>query len=577
MGVLINVNWRVGIRGTTTVGWPLTPSCYVQVADMALELRKAGFSAVLFAPFTKGSAGQDSAGYDLYDPYDIGSKVQPYDYARTAFGTADELRAAIATLHAEGLGVYGDMVLHQYLGGDAKGNYTPIGADGKSRIGRFPKTDSCFVGAPPRVGVDDVPDQNGNFAFGDMASYQHSEPAGYMHDGAVAAALWIQRATGIDGWRIDDAKGTYAPVIFDLLHEAELLQTYAFGEYFDGAPGPVANWVRGYMRDRCGVMDFATKFNIGNICNNNSRVWMGQLSNIGYCIQDAAHAVTFIESADSDTSAGQQTVWNKILGYAVMLTFPGYPMVYYKDWQIAADCYGLKRAINNLVWIHENLAQGEFVVRLDDEEQVFVHERLGFGSAPGCLCAFNNDQFNAYTRTVQTSFGPHAQVHEYTGNGSYDDIWTDDQGRLTFTVPRNNNGASYLVFAHPHQAPAFAPPAMSTTQVFQGALDLDIMPLPGDGTLLIGAVTCATGSRLSIEFTPAETQWGNLVTLRLSVLDPAGEEIAWLDFDDQGEATQLLSATIAAGGPHRLQAVTTGMPPDGTDFALLVDYMGVTG
>jgi hypothetical protein len=58
-------------------------------------------------------------------------------------------------MHACGLDVYADVVLHQYYGGN-NGTYKYLGADGKTQNGRFPKLPPCFVGPPPRVPVDPV-------------------------------------------------------------------------------------------------------------------------------------------------------------------------------------------------------------------------------------------------------------------------------------------------------------------------------------------------------------------------------------------------------------------------------------
>ena len=273
-------------------------------------------------------------------------------------------------------------------------------------------------------------------------------------------------------------------------------------------PAPIRrswNWVHGYMQGRAACLDFGFHFNVGNICNNNSHSWMGALSQIGYCNVDPAHAVTFVESADTDNSIGQQIIWNKILGYAIMLTFPGYPVVYYRDWSTDPGCYGLKPQINNLIWIYEHFANGAFVPRLDDNPQVFVHERTGYQELPGCLCGFNNDQWHAHTATVQTQWPPNTHITRYTGNYNTD-IWTDWEGRATFTLPKNINGMGYLVFAIWIDPPAFAPPPLSTTQTFFGAADL-ITPPAKDGLAVVGKVWIAAGSPISATLAADQTGW----------------------------------------------------------------------
>ena len=570
MGVMLNTNYRVWQDYAERVGWPApTPEqplwCYERIARSTREYREAGFTAVLLPPFTKGASGVHSDGYDKFDDYDIGFKDQCFGVP-TAFGTAEMLRRCIASIHACEMQAYGDLVLHQY-GGGAEGVYRPLGADGVSPNGRFPKHPSCFVGAPPRVPVDPVPDGVGNFAFGDMAAYVNATPAGYMRTGAIEAAGWLTRTTGVDGWRIDDVKGTNAAMVRDLLQSDALRGMWAMGEYFDSSVRALSNWVDTAMQRRAAVLDFGFKFDVGNICNNNSRIWMGQLAAVGFCSVDPAMAVTFVESADTDGSPGEQTIWNKMLGYAIMLTFPGYPSVYYRDWSTDPGCYGLKVRINNLIWIHENLAQGDFVPRLDSDPQVFVHERTGAGGRPGCVCAFNNDQWRAYTRTVQTGFGPNQELHEYTGNGSGAAVRTDGQGQLTFTVPRNDNGMSYLVFGRPMGDVAFGWQAQATTQTFFGAADLDIPPLR-DGAATVGRVWCAAGTSLSATLVPGREGWNAASTIRLDVLDPAQRRVQPRLDDAAGN----LTVGIVATGWHTLRVTGSGLPPEGRAFELRVTY-----
>ena len=53
------------------------------------ELAEAGYSSLWLPPPTKGSGGL-SIGYDLWDPFDLGSKDQR-NTVRTRYGTEEEL------------------------------------------------------------------------------------------------------------------------------------------------------------------------------------------------------------------------------------------------------------------------------------------------------------------------------------------------------------------------------------------------------------------------------------------------------------------------------------------------------
>ena len=547
------------------VGWPYAaPFAYERITGDAAEYRAAGFTAINFPPSCECGGGTQSDGYDLKNNY---------SYRNTAFGTEEMLRQAIAVVHANGMQAYGDLVLHQY-GGYPNGTYP---------TGRFPKHPTCFSVESTKGGVpsDPVPNEQGNYSFGDMACYYTSTPDGYMYEGAIAAAQWQTDTLGYDGYRIDDVKGTYVGVVRDLVKSQP--GKFFFGEYFDGEPGNISYWVNYDMQHTCSVLDFAFKFNVTDICNNNSNSWMGALSYIGWCQSDASTAVTFMESADTDTTPGEQCVWNKILGYAIMLTFPGYPRVYYRDWSTDENCYGLKDKINNLIWIHENLAQGEQVVRLGDDPQVFVHERLGYGGAPGCLAAFNNDQWNDYTRSVQTNFGSNQRVHEYTGNGGYyDDLWTDDAGVLTFTVPRNDNGMSFLIFGIPGvEGRSFTDAPIVTKQMIEGAADLakdgGLAPVTDAGLTISPRLWVAADTVLGLALAPDMAGWGNAVELSLTVTAPDGIVLDTLAFDSQGEASQGMTVRTTAAGWHTLTLAGSGLPAAGTGFKITATYMAPKG
>jgi alpha-amylase len=80
----------------------------------------------------------------------------------------------------------------------------------------------------------------------------------------------------------------------------------------------------------------------------------------------------------------------------------------------------LSHWLDNLIWIHEHLASGQTITRFLDDK-VIVLNRTG---SPGLLTALNFDTLNARPITCDTSFGPQALLHDYTGR--HVDIRTDD-------------------------------------------------------------------------------------------------------------------------------------------------------
>ena len=171
MGIALDVNWRYWDTTTLsdTVGWPQPTVAepywaYQRIAKDCAEYRAVGFSVVRLPPSCECASGIFSGGYDLWNNYSI---------ENTAFGTGDMLRQCVASIHANGMQAYGDLVLHQYDGGP--GNvYEYPGSDPKIRKWPVSQTPSCFIGPAPGVAADPVPDSTDNFGFGAMASYLNS-------------------------------------------------------------------------------------------------------------------------------------------------------------------------------------------------------------------------------------------------------------------------------------------------------------------------------------------------------------------------------------------------------------------
>ncbi len=578
MGVLMHALYRqMGPDGQKIVvpapidpHTPHAPWWWDHLANQAAQLRSCGFSAILLPPVCKTASGAapDADGYGLYDNYDLGSKNQVYNIP-TRYGDHDRLRRMIAVMHACGIDVYADVVMHQYDGGD-NGSYRYLGADGKTLNGRFPKHPSCFVGNPPRVEVDPVANPQGNFGFGDMASYINSTPHGYMLDGAIAAANWLTRTLDVQGYRIDDVKGMAVQAVREVLDSESMAGRFAVGEYFDGNPAALQWWTWGSgMAGRCQVFDFTLHWTIQAMCNNSSNWWMGGLQGAGYIAIDPMHAVTFVDNPDTDLSYGENVIWNKLLGYALILTAEGYPAVYYKDYSTDAGCYGLKHWIDNLIWIHENLAFGNTLTRWGNDPQVYVFERQGY---PGLLVALNNDQSNAYTRTVETSFGPNVQLHDYTGK--HPDIWTDGGGKATFSVPRNVNGQSYLCFSRVGYAQGFALECRTTTQSFYGAADLDLGPAPNGRAVVAGRIYCQGGTAVHVDFAPDTANWTAESEIELQLIESDGTTLARKTYT-RSSMHDPCDARAAKTGWLSFQVTGRGLETAGASFELSVTYTGV--
>jgi alpha-amylase len=446
---------------------------YLHGCEQAQEFAQAGFTDLLTPPMWKG--GSMGGGYDPYNHYDIGG------FGPTRFGSREHLQMFAAMLKANGIRMHNDNVLAHMDGGQDGGYTYSYRSSGGAGMGRFPKDRRCFVG--PNVPRDNVAAPGSDFAylFGRQLSYysgyygdgQGLNGRGYVLRNMVDALDWLYRALELAGGRFDNTKSMDPSVIRTILTSKAMNNTFGVGEFYDGNPDTLGWWCfDSGIQGRSSAFDYTLYFQLRDMCMNASRWDMRRLVGAGFCHRANYNAVTFAENHDTDTG-GSPIIWNKVQAYAVIMTFPGLPCVYYKDWSDDKGCYNLKKYINNLMWIRRILAGGATAWRFSDQ-QAIVYERLGYGDQPGVLVGINNDSNNGWRQvTVQTHWGPNTRLHDYSGHG--DDKWTDWQGKVTIWLPPNDNGRGYVCYAPDgYQGRKIPVNNWGTTQVFEGHPQLDI-------------------------------------------------------------------------------------------------------
>ena len=565
MGVLLQAGYR---RASGSVPSPAdgdasVPWWWDHLAGQAHALRLAGFTAVLLPPALKTASGANSGadGYGVYDDYDLGNKDQKFSVP-TRFGSKERLQRCVAVMRANGLDVYADTVPHQRSGGDDF-VYRYPGADGAANQGRFPKHAECFV---PNVPRDPIAGPVGDdFAFGDELAPLNGRPPGYVINGLTDAGDWMTRALDVQGYRVDDVKGLAVDFVRHWLNSKAMAGRFAVGEYFDGNPQTLNWWVwTSGMGGRCQLFDFSLRFTLAGMCAQPSRWDMRQLERAGLIGVSAGQAVTFVENPDTDRN--EPIAANKLLAYAHILTAEGYPCVFYRDYSPDPDCYGLKPQLDNLIWIHENLAFGSTTTRFIDY-QSFVYERTGY---PNLLVGLNNDAGGWRSVTVATGFGAHTQLHDYTGQAG--DVWTDGNGNATISLPPNNSGRGYVAFSRIGYGQGFAAPNWSVTQSFDGATDLDIPPLTAERAITVGRVWCRAGAAITVHYLPVGAPGGQL---RIEVDD--SHQHAVLDTAVSAGRAATMHAVTARGGWHSVVVTGSQLPPGAHAFRLDVTYSAPPG
>jgi alpha-amylase len=221
-------------------------------------------------------------------------------------------------------------------------------------------------------------------------------------------------------------------------------------------------------------------------------------------------------------------------------------------------------SLDNLIWVHEHLANGGTITRFLDDT-VIVLNRTG---QPGLLTGLNFDTFNARTITCATSFGANVHLHDYSGH--HHDIFTDGGGNATFTIPSNafNSGRSYVCFSRigldaPHHVHR-----RSTTQTIFGATDLDVMPA-GNGARTAGCITADRNTGLTLTVRLNRHGWSGNSHVRVQVNDPHGHAV--IDHDCKNAVTTMKGNTDTAG---EYVFVLTGqqLPDAGSSYEIDVTY-----
>jgi alpha-amylase len=519
------------------------------LAIRAHSLAAAGFTSIWLPPVTKGANGWVSMGYDPYDDYDIGSKWQnsPQSGA-TRYGTRNQLQRVCAILKANNIDIYLDVVENHRNGDPGNRQFRYVDAYGAYPGGRFEKNPGDFHFNPsPMVSVpqdSNVPagwdagdagfESSG--AFGpDLAPVNSTTANHYLWNGLTDAGDWLTKALDADGYRLDYVKGVSTDWLSSFLNTGAMSGKFAFGEYFDGNLGKVQRWVNGAggMNNRCSAFDFPLRYQLKAMCTGGGFFDMSSLDHSGLAGVDPFHSVTFVENHDTDVS--DPITSNKLLGYAYILTNEGYPCVFYRDYSTETGCYGLKPALDPLIWIHEKIAYGRTQQRWKSAD-VFAYERMGNElGRDNLLVGLNDNGASAQTITVATAFGSNVTLRDYTGHSP--NVTTDGAGNVTITIPANAGGTGYVCYARDGiTGPAHeAAVPEETTQEYAGATDLDIRPAEMGVANRVASIWAQAGKPIRLElWYRTDPSWTDTTRLDVTLLSPSGTQVAVSSFTKTG-------------------------------------------
>eukprot|EP00456_Euglypha_rotunda_P054900 TRINITY_DN4448_c0_g1_i9.p1 TRINITY_DN4448_c0_g1~~TRINITY_DN4448_c0_g1_i9.p1 ORF type:complete len:302 (+),score=19.33 TRINITY_DN4448_c0_g1_i9:228-1133(+) len=140
---------------------------------------------------------------------------------------------------------------------------------------------------------------------------------------------WLQSNVGYKGNRFDMVTGYSASFVGSYL--AAVPSAFAVGEYWDDNTQNVVNWITG-TGSRSNAFDFPLRDALQDAVQQNNYNYMCCPPGV-IGTSSKANSVTFLDNHDTARDDRFGT-WDQIkMGYALILTHPGTPCVFWEDWQ----------------------------------------------------------------------------------------------------------------------------------------------------------------------------------------------------------------------------------------------------
>ncbi|MBI9020338.1 MAG: alpha-amylase [Verrucomicrobia bacterium] len=390
--------------------WDCPSGWYRTMAAKAGELRDMrdgwGIDRIWFPPPQKSDSGGYSMGYDPYDYYDLGEYDQKGTTA-THFGTQRELKQTIKAYQAKGIVCMADMVLNHRLGGKAESNPNCGGASTWTDFSGVASGECAWRYNQFHPSSHEKSDEAPFKDFPDICHVIGNTKGAAARD-LVQWGNWLMDSAnaGFDGgWRFDYVTGIHPSFLADF----RIGTGNAFGilECWDGIE-VIESYVK--YSGNTPAFDFPAFYTMAQVFNHGANI--GQLVDPKkvFAAKNPARAVTFVANHDTDKDAHVESITrNTMLAYAFILTYQGYPCIFWKDYfdRGMATLGGQKgNGIKPLVWVRGALGGGQPEIQLfkTDRNDLLIYGTLnGSSSAPGYIVVINNNPASARAATVSTA------------------------------------------------------------------------------------------------------------------------------------------------------------------------------
>lgn len=491
-------------RRETMLQWFETD--YRTITQRLPEVVAAGYGALYLPPPTKSGGGQYSVGYNPFDRFDMGDRLN-MGTVRTKYGTAQELHELIRVAKRLGLEVYCDVVYNHsdnrastamdrypemipedfHIKSSADTSNTEINFNNESPFS-FGMLNHDLVGLADIAHEDNNNTRTGTFTLPSYATFngsgkpsfiRHPRTAQYYPNGTPAAedvrqflkrwTWYLSTVYDFDGFRLDAVKHT-PPSFFDaalgqpgsVSSNGEALpyaysvkpNLYIFGENFTSN----AYELREFTKTGMNMLDFPLKFNLDNLFNSSGFNNISSALANGYGLDGATGlpyehgglgrdlSISFVQSHD------QGPPYSNNIAHAFTLTKAGRSKVYFDGNNIQAGN-----------WANfPRPGRGDAIGDFGNTVTTLVDANLRYGRGD-IVNRYGTDHLYVYERTVggqgvmlvglnnrgdQTELSALVQTGFAPGavlvdlTGQKPNLTVDAQGRVTIVVPSNTDANS---------------------------------------------------------------------------------------------------------------------------------------
>lgn len=418
------------------------------VEEKVSLLKKAGITGLWLPPAYKGDK-RHGMGYDPYDFFDLGEFDQRGGIA-TGFGTRQQLVDLIHSCHQNGIQVYADIVYNHCSGGELEFNpdtHSEYYTNFKPASGKFSRDFSSFN--PSRYESFD-----GHDRFGGFPDLCHRNPDVFRW--ILEHARFLVEEIGFDGFRFDLVKGYGSWIITALLeyryqpkdgrrnqneNDWKYWRPFGFGESWSGNR-QILEWMESsssWSDNPVSAFDFPLRYRLKKLCDTIDFSLHELVKPNALYMDRPFNAVTFVDNHDFRDDENPPIISDKMLAYAFILTHPGYPCVFWKDYFVyALALQGEPSGIDALISVNKHYAGGDAIPRYISDD-LYIMERAGWNDQPGLIFVLNNrrDRWNgSWVDTTQNN--THFEPVAWRGNANMDtpigSISTWD-GRAEFWAP----------------------------------------------------------------------------------------------------------------------------------------------